>query len=141
MMTMKKALIALLIVLLGILSFVAYDLFSPVIPDENTTYYLRAGTSNKKFIADLQERGLIKRPHLFWAYVLLNPGQIKTGEYAFPKGASLIAIWRQVTGGFGLVNHAFTIVPGWTFAQLRDALNERENLKHVTLKDTDAPNI
>lgn len=111
-------------------------LFSSAVDEEaGKQYFLRPGTSTKTLVADLFQQGIIKYPTLFSIYTHLQPHQIlKTGEYYFPKGSTPFSIWRQVTQGTGLVYHAFTIVPGWSFKQLLHELGQTTDLRHITTK-------
>lgn len=115
-------------------------LLTPTISQQDgMKYFLRPGTSKKVLITELHQQGIIKHPWLFSLYALLhsNDGQLKAGEYLFKKGTTPISIWRQMIKGTGMVHHPFTIVPGWSFNQLRNALQQAEGLKHTvqTLSD------
>lgn len=57
---------------------------------------------------------------------------MKAGEYLFPQGSNLISIWKQITTGSGLYYRSLTIVPGWSFKQLRQELAKTETL-HQTI--------
>jgi UPF0755 protein len=84
-------------------------------------------------INQLSEQGLIRHPWLFDLYAYSKPSsQLKSGEYFFPKSSTPISIWRQVTSGTGLYYRPFIIIPGWTFKQVRDALNSNLWLRHQT---------
>lgn len=115
--------------------FTAY-LFIPTVYNEvGINYYLKPGTSKKTFVAEIAQREIIPFHFLFSAYTSFFPNtQLKTGEYHFPKGSSPYSIWQQVTHGTGLLYHSFTIVPGWSFKQLREALDQTKFLKHNTEK-------
>lgn len=54
-----------------------------------------------------------------------------SGEYLISSGTSPYSIWKQLTSGTGRYYRAFTIIPGWTFKQVREALNNETMLKHV----------
>lgn len=106
--------------------------------NQGVTYYLRSGTSNKIFVADMQKIGIIGNSLLLTFYILpQKSAQLKTGEYLFPKGSNLFSIWYQVTNGKGLMYRPFTIVPGWSFAQLREELLKVSGLHHASAKLTD----
>jgi UPF0755 protein len=62
---------------------------------------------------------------------------LKTGEYLFKKGSTPASIWRQLTQGKGLYYHAFTIVPGWTFIQIKQALAATDALHHTSAELSD----
>jgi UPF0755 protein len=62
-----------------------------------------------------------------------------SGEYLIPSGSSPYFIWKQLTSGTGRYYRAFTIIPGWTFKQVREALNNESALKHlIAPADSDA---
>lgn len=132
---MKKPGIYFTIVLLLIgclFSFWVYTLyFSVVSNSDGLVYDLRPGTSKKTFVAELTEQRLITQPWVFNLYIsFYRHAYLKAGEYHFPEGASLADIWSQVISGKGFVQHTFTLIPGWTFKQLRDQLNQTPTLKH-----------
>ena len=129
----------LILAVCGLASLWFYCLNSSVVPQkEGVTYYLKPGTSKKIFITQLSLQGLIHYPDLFSLYIYpQHTSQLKTGEYLFPKGSTLISIWKQVTTGTGLIYHHFTIVPGWSFSQLRHELSQTEALRPITASLTD----
>lgn len=111
-----------------------YFLFAPVITQkEGYVYYLRPGTSKKTMVAELTQQGIISHPLFFSFFIYPQKNeQLKTGEYLFPKGATLYSIWNQITTGTGLYYRPFSIVPGWSFSQLRHALAQTQGLRHST---------
>lgn len=137
---MKKLLLKvigfLLLTVCCLVGVFVYFLFSPVVnADKGVVYYLKPGTSKIAMLSELTEQGVIPHPWLFSLYICTQVnGHLKTGEYLFPKGATPVSIWYQVTNGKGFVQHPFTIVPGWTFAELRKHLSEAQGLKHATEK-------
>lgn len=115
-----------------LVGFWVISIFLPTVTSSGATYYLRAGTSKKQLINDLYQQGIISHPVFFKLYIYSQKkAHLKTGEYLFNKGASPYSIWQQVITGTGFVLHPFTIVPGWSFADLRQALATSE-LKPVT---------
>jgi len=125
------------VIIVFIAAFVAfwlYYLFTPAITqNDGLVYYLPAGTSKPTFVADLTEQGIITYPSIFSLFIYpQKTTQLKTGEYFFPKGTTLFSLWRQVITGTGLYYRSFTIVPGWTFAQLHEALLSTDTLKHTS---------
>lgn len=127
---MKTSYIFIIIVILtGVFGYYLY--YPQVTQEKGFVYELHAGTSKKTFVAQLNQQGIIQTPGLFSAIIFFQKNSsLKTGEYFFPKGSTLGSIWRQVTNGRGLVYHHFTIVPGWTFNQLRYELLQTHALKH-----------
>lgn len=104
----------------------------PVITqDDGIVYYLKPGVSKKVFLADLGNKNIIAHPN--WLALFVYPqksSQLKKGEYKFGKGSTAFSIWKQVTNGTGLYYHHFTIIPGWSFNQLRFELLQQPALKH-----------
>ncbi|OGT41324.1 MAG: hypothetical protein A3F42_00305 [Gammaproteobacteria bacterium RIFCSPHIGHO2_12_FULL_37_34] len=130
---MKKYSFLLIVFLFFIFTGVwLFNLFAPSVSKQSgMVFYLKPGTSKSALIADLSKRGVIRFPFLFSVYAHIKAKTyLKTGEYYFPPRSSAISVWRQVTNGIGFFQRPFTIVPGWTFKQLRDALLQAEGLEH-----------
>jgi len=128
--TTKRILMALCAVVGSAIVFVYGVLFTPVTP-ANHLFYLRPGVSKEHVISALHQEGFIRFPRLFNLYAYFSHrGSLKAGEYEFPKGSSPLTIWRQLTSGTGFYFRAFTIIPGWTFKQLRLSLTTNPWLKH-----------
>lgn len=121
-------------VLAVVVGYWLYFLFSSIVKEEKgVVYYLRPGTSKSVMMREMAQQGIIKHPWLFALY--LSPytsEQLRAGEYRFPKGSTPRSIWRQVSTGTGQVYHVFTIIPGWTFAQVRTKLNNDPYIRHVS---------
>lgn len=132
---MKKPL--LYFIILSVCSFLGmgfYALYAPIVSQEGgISYFLKPGYSKKALIADLSRQHLIPYTWFFSLYTYPQKNvSLKTGEYLFPKGSTPVSIWKQVTTGKGLVYHPFTIIPGWSFNQLRRHLNQTPDLRHTT---------
>lgn len=140
---MKRPYLLASLIFFGALFFACllYFFSSAVSEEKGVAYYLRPGTSKKMFIADLSQQGIVHSTWLYSLYVYSHKGEpLKTGEYLFPKGASLVTIWHQVTTGTGLLYHPFTLVPGWTFKQFRTELAKIDDL-HQTINQLDDKQI
>ncbi len=117
-----------------------YLIYRPVhVPPSGIVYYLKPGESKAQLVDDLTQLQILPNPHLFLFYAELHASTgLKTGEYFIAPGTSVRGLWKQLTIGTGHYYRAFTIVPGWTFAQLRQALMETPFLRHTsTLMDND----
>lgn len=123
-----------------IVSLWLYTLFMPVVRQPNGyVYYLAPGISKKQALAELSAQGMIRFPKIFSLYIYTHKSAyLKTGEYLFPKGSTPIAIWKQISSGKGLLYRHFTIIPGWSFLQLRQQLSITEGLRHLSTNLTDA---
>ena len=116
-----------------------YFLFSPVVSeDSGVIYYLQPGSSINRVVTELSDQKIIQHPYLFSVYIYTQGKKtLKSGEYRFPKGTSLATIWKQITTGTGLQYRAFTIIPGWTFADLRRVLSKTDSLRQTISRLSD----
>ena len=135
---LKKVLIP-FVALMLVVGVCIYFVFAPVMTQQGSMiFYLRPGTSKKVIGAELLQQGVISSSTTFSFYMLLHKNaELKSGEYLFPAGSSVHSIWKQITSGTGLYYRPFTIVPGWTFKQLRNQLAQIDGLKHFTANMTD----
>lgn len=98
----------------------------------NRIYYLKPGHSLDLTLTELTRAGIVKHPYIFKMYILLqHKKNIKAGEYEFKAHANLITIWQQIHKGVGFYKRSMTIIPGWTFNQLFNALQMSPFLKHT----------
>ncbi len=133
MLKKPRQLLAYFLFVISVMIVIGCSLFFPVVSDdEGVIYYLAPNTSSKTFVHELSQQSLVPFPALFSLYISLqDETPLKTGEYLFPKGSSLISIWRQVTTGTGQVQYAFTIIPGWTFKKIRVQLAQLKEIQHT----------
>ena len=93
-------------ILISIASFFAYFNFYSVIDIvPGVPFLLKTGTTAEQAVKQLSQEGIVHYPKLFSLWIRLHgtTKQLKSGEYLFPKGASLKAIWVQLTQGTGLI--------------------------------------
>lgn len=93
---------------------------------------LEPGTSYTGLLDQLQRRNLIDE-HLWWRVLGWRTragARIKAGEYRIEPGQRPAAFLADVMAG-KVVQHAFTIVEGWTFSELRTALEAERKLAHA----------
>ena len=110
-----------------------YFLFIPVVSQkEGVVYYLKPNTSKLILISDLSKQGILSHSFLLSLYVYFkHEATLKTGEYYFKQGSSFASIWEQMTTGTGFFYRSFTIVPGWSFKELRQKLNQVETIQQL----------
>lgn len=138
MVTKRRAITIAFFLFLIVLSGIgaAYFIFlrTPVISDSHgVRFVVREGESFQSVTEDLQKLSIIKHP-LFFNVLIHSQGKnnkLRAGEYLFPKGSTPYSIFNQMMTGSGLFHLSFTIVPGWTFKQVRDALQRSEKLQHT----------
>lgn len=95
-----------------------------------------------RLVADqLSQTGLLQHPLVFLSWIYLNGlnRQIKAGEYEVNAQMTIRSLVNQLSKG-QVKQHALTIIPGWTFKRLMQALNQHPALKH-TLENKNAREI
>jgi UPF0755 protein len=140
----RKILIAIillpLVIVMGVLSIWFNFLHtSSILDPQGVKYTVREGASFQSVIDDLSAQQIIKHPYLFRLLIKSkHPAHgLKAGEYLFTRGATPPKILEQILTGTGLVQHPFTIIAGWNFKQVREALEKLESLQHTVTKMSD----
>ena len=135
--------IALLLIGAGIISGLAYRaLHEPVVLSTSpVSFEIQAGSSLRQVAVDLRNAGLIESiiPLVLYARITEQSGLIKAGEYHLVSGQSVIEMFAVFISGH-VVQHAFTIVEGWTVSELLQALAVEPKIKH-TLDENLAPSL
>jgi UPF0755 protein len=95
-------------------------------------YTLHPGATARDLSRELYRRGAVPDAYtlVLWAYLRGDTRRLKAGEYRFRDGINARELLAQVTRG-DVVSYAFTIIEGWSFAQLRTALGEIPKLRHT----------
>lgn len=90
------------------------------------------GSSVKKVAYSLKQQNLLDYPMFFVLFARLKGVEydLKAGEYIIESGMTPQALIQKMKKGEA-VRHAFTIVEGWTFAQMVVALNSNQYIKHT----------
>ena len=131
-----------LIVLLVIMCFggLAYYAYSPSQPQTLPfDFSVEQGSNLTQVARQFEQGGLLEHPGLFVLFARLQgrAGKIKSGIYQLDGAISKMALLEMITQGNGSKNQ-FTIIDGWSFRQLRSALNENPNIRHDSLNLTDS---
>ena len=104
------------------------------------TLDVERGTSLRGIVGQLRARGLSHASPLYWralAGQMRVAGRLHAGEYAIAVGTTP----RQLLGYMAegkVLQRNFTIVDGWTFSQLREALAGAAKLHHDSAALDDA---
>lgn len=125
---------SLLVILSVMLASWLKFLYVPVITEkEGLRYLIKPGTSIRFVRDDLYQKKIIQNSVYFGMLIRIldKTQELKAGEYLFPKGSTPLSMLQQMTTGSGMINHEFTIVPGWTFKELRAALLQNPYLQHT----------
>lgn len=89
------------------------------------------GSSLKEIVAQLRAQGVTSAHPLYWrllAEQLRVAGRLHAGEYALAPGMTPRDLLSNMAAGKVVQRH-FTIVDGWTFRELRDALTKADKLR------------
>lgn len=110
------------------------------VPAEGSTLVIEPGSSFRQIVAKLEQRKLSAAPVWYWRFLAEGMHVTETlhaGEYALPSGIEPRQLLHMLAAG-KVLQHKFTIVDGWTFVQLRKALNADKLLKHTGRELDDA---
>ncbi len=125
-------------IILG-LSFVQF-LHTPLTVTENGTVFIIAPrTSQQRIATQLKEANILQHPIWFLFCIAFEGAwnKLKAGEYLIEPGSLPAELVQKLQDG-KVIQHAFTIVPGWTFTQLRQEMNQSPFLQHTLMDATDA---
>lgn len=98
------------------------------------------GSSFKHIVGQLRGRHLSAAPAWYWRILALRMGVAKSlhaGEYALPEGITPRRLLDNMAQG-KVLRHQFTLIDGWTFKQVRTALNAAGKLAHDSADMDDA---
>lgn len=112
-----------------------------LVPDQPTLLEIRQGSGLKQVIQALVDRRVLHsdlEAGMFEALIRYREAdrRLRAGEYELPVGSRATDIIDHLVRG-DVRLYSLTIVEGWTFAQMRQVLNEHPKLKHETLDLTD----
>ncbi len=104
------------------------------LPEEGAVYTLPSGGSALSLSADLVAAGYLPARHQWYLYFLARTSgraaKLKAGEYRLAAGLTPPGLLDLLVSG-KVIQYPLTIVEGWTFHQLRDAVRGHEALKHT----------
>jgi len=112
----------------------AYYAYSPLTPEKlPLEFTLNQGSGLSAVARQFERDGLLESPRLFVAFARLlgRAGQIKAGVYQLDQAVSRMELLTMITRG-NVSTSRVTIIEGWNFRQLRDALDASPHLRHDT---------
>ena len=116
--------------------YVHHPLQLPVTPFE---FDLKQGSSLKSVAREMKQAGLLGQdwPFVWLARLSGKSAQLKAGNYSLDHAISPQELLEVITKG-EITQRQVSIIEGWTFRQLRAALNASPDLAHDTLNLNDA---
>src|SRR3989338_433923 len=128
-----------LFVLLVTMGF-GYHVYKPLtLPAAPFEFALKPGNSLKSAARQLKQAGLLEQDVTFvmLARVLGMSGTIKAGNYALEHPVSRLELLTIITKG-SVSQSQISVIEGWTFKQLRAALDASPDISHSTSGLSDA---
>lgn len=132
-----------MLVIAGFVSTAGYWYYSQAVIKplsfRQDTFLIESGDTLNGIADRLVSDGVLSEP---WSLRLLAKGQgvgeaILAGEYQFPEDIDLREFLDHIVTGKGQIDVKITIVEGWTFQQMRQALKQAPKLKQITAEWSD----
>ena len=97
-------------------------------------YLIERGESVSQIARNLVEKGILSEPWSLKLYVRFNQvgHLIQAGEYEFPDGIRLPELVDRLVTGQGQIGIRITFIEGWTFRQMRKAIDNAPKLEKIT---------
>ncbi len=98
-------------------------------------YSIKSGSSLSAVIYDLANKKIIKHPRYLLWYARLNglSNKMKTGDYRLTSKLTTKEFLDDIFTG-KVIQFSLTIIEGWSFQQLLDAINKHPQIKHTITK-------
>lgn len=102
---------------------------------DELSYTIKPGSSLSAVVYDLYKKKIINHPRYILWYTRLNglSNKMKAGDYQLSKKLSTIEFLNNIFSG-NVIQYSLTIIEGWSFKQLLDALNNHVQIKHTISK-------
>jgi len=137
MSVIKKIIIAIIltILLLSVWVWTSYQNAlddTPNIQSDSIDYSIKKGSSLSAVIYDLANKKIIKHPRYLLLYARLNglANKMKTGDFRLTNKLTTKEFLDNIFTG-KVIQFPLTIIEGWSFQQLLDALNKHPQIKHT----------
>jgi len=95
-------------------------------------YSIKQGSSLSAVIYDLASNKIIKHPRYLLWYARFNglSNKMKAGDYRLTKNLTTKEFLNNIFTG-KVIQYSLTIIEGWSFQQLLEALNDHPQIKHT----------
>jgi UPF0755 protein len=104
----------------------------PIQITEPPLYVVQSGATLRQVANDLQQQGVIDHSRLFIVLgkVLRLDTALQVGEHPLNTDMRVIDLLKQLTSG-QVVQYSLTLIDGWNFRQMREALDNHPHLTHL----------
>jgi UPF0755 protein len=133
-MIRRLAALLLLVVLAGAMAYAWVARRSLPLPEQPYTFSVRSGESLRAVAHDLSVAGVLPADWTLVALARLKrvDRTIKAGNYELPAGTTLAGLLSKLTQG-DVTQTSFTIVEGWSWRDLREALETEPDVAKTVL--------
>lgn len=134
MRTLKRFTLLLVAGVILFTGWFAYQVNKPIrLPAVPYEFSIEPGSSLKSVARQLADAGVL--PDV-WSFVLLSramglASSLKAGDYEIVENTSLLQLLERITKG-DINQSEIRFIEGWTFLQLRQALDEHSAVRHDT---------
>ena len=140
--TVVVALLAIFIVPVIALTWLVYDIkhfmATPMtLPADGMVLKVETGSNLTRIANQLGQQKVLAHPRylLWYARWSSQSKKIHVGEYELKSGDTPLALLDKIAKG-DVIQYSLTIVEGWTFEQMLDAISRHPHIQH-TLQQTD----
>ncbi|HEY5738989.1 MAG TPA: endolytic transglycosylase MltG [Gammaproteobacteria bacterium] len=134
--SMAGAALAIAVLVFKLLSF---QHGSVTLPESEQVFLISPGSNIKSIAQDMTRRGIIDDPWLFILLAKLKDVEtrVRAGEYLLEAGQTPDNLLETFTTGKS-IQYGFTVIEGWSFRQMMDALAEEPVIMHTLQGKSDA---
>ncbi len=102
------------------------------LPQQQTIFLIKSGSNIKSIAQDLSLQKVIDDPWLFILLAKLKGVEtsVRAGEYEIESGLTADDLLELFTRG-NSIQYSFTIIEGWSFRQLLDAISKDPVIEHT----------
>jgi UPF0755 protein len=131
--------LAILLALLGAAALAYYVTRPLPLPATPFVFDLKQGSSLTGMVRELRQAGLLEhdQPFVWMVRMLGKSTQLKAGNYVLDHPVSLLKLLEIISKG-EVSQRQVSVIEGWTFRQLRDALDANPDIGHATAGMADA---
>lgn len=109
------------------------------LPSASHDLVIEHGSSLRSISQQLVDEKLLAEP---WSFMLLvrfsgKAAALQAGNYRLQQGMTPMDLYRMITAG-DTVQSSITLIEGWNFRQIREALNRHESIRHLSMPMSDA---
>lgn len=107
------------------------EIAAPLPVIQSKIFTITPGMSLNRIANELKVQGFIRHPKIFSLWVRINgkAQRVQAGEYVISPDLTLASLVEQFVQG-KVKQHSFTLIDGWTFYQVMQALNNTPHLRH-----------